>query len=110
MQLIDDLVTENAELQQQLQSSIKQLMRKEAELTRAEETIRREQQQKRQLVRYYTQIAVFSVAWGACDCMLWFSWLQETERDELIQAKDRELAQIQEHLRQLRQQVFFIIK
>ena len=37
MQLIDDLVIENAELQQQL-------MRKEAELTRAEETIRREQQ------------------------------------------------------------------
>ena len=37
MQLIDDLVIENAELQQQLMS-------KEAELTRAEETIRREQQ------------------------------------------------------------------
>ena len=60
MQLIDDLVTENAELQQQLQSSereketyTQQLMRKEAELTRAEETIRREQQQMRQLVRVH---------------------------------------------------------
>ena len=45
------MVTENAELQQQLQFSegekqiVQQLlMRKEAELTRAEETIRREQQ------------------------------------------------------------------
>ena len=33
------------ELQQQLQSSSQQLRRKEAELTRAEETIRREQQE-----------------------------------------------------------------
>ena len=40
--------------------------------------------------------------------MLWFSWLQETERDELIQAKDRELAQIQQHLRQLRQKVILV--
>ena len=63
MQLIDDLVTENAELHQQLQSSTQQLMRKEAELTRAEETIRREQQQQRQLVQYYTQIAVFRCMW-----------------------------------------------
>ena len=39
MQLIDDLVTENAELQQQL--------------TRAEETIRREQQQMRQVVHVH---------------------------------------------------------
>ena len=45
------MVTENADLQQQLQSSERereavrhQLTRKEAELTRAEETIRREQQ------------------------------------------------------------------
>ena len=37
MQLIDDLVTENAELQQQLQSS--------TELTRAVETAKREQQE-----------------------------------------------------------------
>ena len=37
------MVTENAELQQQL-------MRKEAELTRAEETIRREQQQIQEMV------------------------------------------------------------
>ena len=39
VQVIDDLVTENAELQQQL--------------TRAEETIRREQQQMRQLVHIH---------------------------------------------------------
>ena len=55
LQLLQDRkirATENAELQQQLQSSEgekqmvqQQLMRKEAELTRAEETIRREQQQ-----------------------------------------------------------------
>ena len=48
--ILHDMVTENAELQQQLQSSEgeqivrQQLMRKEAQLTRAEETIRREQQ------------------------------------------------------------------
>ena len=51
------MVTENAELQQQLQSSEgekqmvrQQLMRKEAELTRADETIRREQQQIQEMV------------------------------------------------------------
>ena len=44
VQLVDDLVTEKEMFRQQL-------MRKEAELTRAEETIRREQQQMRQLVR-----------------------------------------------------------
>ena len=50
------MVTENADLQQQLQSSERereavrqQLTRKEAELTRAEETNRREQQQIQQL-------------------------------------------------------------
>ena len=64
--ILHDMVTENAELQQQLQSSEgekqmiqQQLMRKEAELTRAEVTIRREQQ--------------------------------------LVQAKDRELAQAQQN-------------
>ena len=46
--ILRDVVTENAEL-------IQQLRRKEAELTRAEETIRRELQQNqkmRQQVRY----------------------------------------------------------
>ena len=42
VQVMNDLVTENADLEQQF-------TRKEAEQTRAEETIRREQQQKRQL-------------------------------------------------------------
>ena len=45
------MVTENAELQQQVQSKTQLLMRKEAELTRAEETIRREQQQIQEMVR-----------------------------------------------------------
>ena len=74
--ILHDMVTENAELQQQLQSSEgekqivrQQLMRKEAELTRAEETIRSEQQ--------------------------------------LVEAKDRELAQAQQ---QLREQVSFHVK
>ena len=58
MQLIDDLVTENAELQQQLQSSTQQLMRKEAELTRAVETARREQQQVRQLQHTGSHVSV----------------------------------------------------
>ena len=39
-----DLMTDVTELKQQLQSSSQQLRRKEAELTRAEETTRREQQ------------------------------------------------------------------
>ena len=43
-------VQEVIELQQLLQSCTQQLMRKEAELTAAEETIRSEQQQVRQLV------------------------------------------------------------
>ena len=47
VQVIDDLVTENAELHQQL-------TRKEAELIRVEETVRREQQQMRQLVHVGT--------------------------------------------------------
>ena len=42
--ILHDMVTENAELQQRLQSSERQLMRMKAELTRAEKTIRREQQ------------------------------------------------------------------
>ena len=43
MQLVDDLVMENAELQQRL-------TKMEADLIRAEETIRREQQQMKQVV------------------------------------------------------------
>ena len=42
--ILHDMVTENAELQQRLQSSKGQLMRMKAELTRAEKTIRKEQQ------------------------------------------------------------------
>ena len=59
--ILHDMVTENAELQQQLQSCEgekqmvqQQLMRKEAELTRAEETIRREQQQIQEMVSLIT--------------------------------------------------------
>ena len=53
----EDLMRDVTELQQQLQSSSQQSRRKEAELTRAEETIRREQQQMqemRQQVRLQT--------------------------------------------------------
>ena len=42
-------VRENADLQQQVQTVAQQLSRKEAELTRAEETIGREQQQNQEL-------------------------------------------------------------
>ena len=42
-------VRENADLQQHVQTVAQQLSRKEAELTRAEETIVREQQQIREL-------------------------------------------------------------
>ena len=58
VQLIDDLVTENAELQQQLQSSTQQLTRKEAELIRAEETIRREQQQIQEMRQHVSLVTV----------------------------------------------------
>ena len=44
-------VREIADLQQQVQTVAQQLSRKEAELTRAEETIGREQQQNQQLRR-----------------------------------------------------------
>ena len=93
---------------QQLQSSERekemyrqQLMSKEAELTEAEETIRREQLQMPQQVS--DCVVIFS------ECCDWKSFsLQETERDEIVQAKDRELAQAQQQLRQLRQQVICI--
>ena len=60
------------ELQQQLQSSTQQLLRKEAELTRAEEIIRREQQKMKQLVHteYFHVKCVlgFLFHWGFCVC------------------------------------------
>ena len=49
--ILHDMVAESAEVQRQVQSKTQQLMRKEAELTRAEETIRREQQQIQEMVR-----------------------------------------------------------
>ena len=66
-------MTENAQLQQQLhvcesekQMLRQQLTRKEAELTRAEETIRREQQLMRQLVLVPTCMCIYS---GVCVCV-----------------------------------------
>ena len=47
--VIQNLMTDVTELQRQLHSSTQQLMEKEAELTRAEETIRREQQQNQEM-------------------------------------------------------------
>ena len=69
---------ENADLQQQLQSSERereavrqQLTRKEAELTRAEETIRREQQQIQQLVSLLLLLHVVCVVTrGHPDCII----------------------------------------
>ena len=52
VQLVDDLVAENADLQQQL-------TRKEAELTRAEETIRREQQHIQEMAVLYAYIYMY---------------------------------------------------
>ena len=74
--VLQDMVTENADLQQQLQSSERereavrqQLTRKEAELTRAEETIRREQQQIQQLVSLLLLLRVVCVVTrGPPDC------------------------------------------
>ena len=48
------LMRDVTELQQQLQFSTQQLMRKEAELTRAEETIKKEQQQILEMVNLMT--------------------------------------------------------
>ena len=59
VQVIDDLVTENAELQQQL-------TRKEAELTRAEETIRREQQQIQEMRQQVSLVTVVTCS-VCCD-------------------------------------------
>ena len=73
--ILHDMVTENAELQQQVQSTTQQLMRKEAELTRAEETIRREQQlvqaKDRELTQAQQQVCVcvcVGVWVGECWC------------------------------------------
>ena len=51
-QVVQDLVTENAALQSRVQEVTglqQQLTRKEGELSRAEKTIRREQQQREQV-------------------------------------------------------------
>ena len=55
-----NFVQDNAELRQQLQSSERekreQLMRRDVELTRAEETIRREQQQIQEMRQRVSQV------------------------------------------------------
>ena len=56
---MNDLVTENAELEQLL-------TRKEAELTRAEEIIRREQQQMRQLEHTHANVRGSSGIFSTC--------------------------------------------
>ena len=89
------------ELQQQLQSSLQQLMRKEAELTRAEETIQRDQQQIQEMVSLMTCLWIVQIL------PFHNNMQRETigREHQLVQAKDRELAQIQQ---QSRQQVIFI--
>ena len=123
--MIDDLVTENAELQQQLQSSTQQLTRKEAELTRAEETIRREQQQMRQLV--LIQIIMYihvrdlplptEYEPGVCVLLLFFNvqeviqqQLQSSEREkqmyrQQLTRKEAKLTRAEEIIRREQQQI-----
>ena len=85
--ILHDILTENVELKQQL-------VRKEAELTRAEETIRRKQQQILEMVGififYGYRITSLSIVQG------------ETIRNEqeLVQLKEKELAQTQQKLTQ----------
>ena len=62
--VVQDLVTENAALQSRVQEVTQlqqQLTRKEGELSRAEETIRREQQQKQQRQQVGLTCVAFSV-------------------------------------------------
>ena len=80
-QIIDDLVMENAELQQQLQSSKreKQILRQqlsmyETELTRAKETIRRDKKQIQEVREQvyksvYIHRSVYIVYIHVCVCM-----------------------------------------
>ena len=82
------MVTENADLQQQLQSSERereavgqQLTRKEAELTRAEETIRREQQQIQQLVSLLLLLRVVCVVTrGPPHCIIIHAYVTQLYR------------------------------
>ena len=98
-QVVEDLVTENAALQcrvQEVTELQQQLTRKEAELTRAEETIRREQQQRRQVshcvfLEFYVGLMVLSV-----------------QESQLVQAKERELAQAQQQIRNVWQYAYVL--
>ena len=110
--MIDDLVTENAELQQQL-------TRKEAELTRAEETIRREQQQVRQLEHvgtckgtplgflHYVEVDVLVCT--VVKTSLSFPVQEVAELQQQLRMKEAELTRAEETIRreqqQMRQQV-----
>ena len=97
MQLIDDLVRENGELQQlnerEKQMLREQLMRKEAELTRAEETIRRKQQQMTQLVHIMCNICrdhPFPHAHHGCVCVyvcVYVVWVKMRKRGKLGRKK-----------------------
>ena len=87
------------ELQQQLQLSTQQLIRNQAELTMAEEIIRRKQQQIQDMVNFNTLFLSIVIA---------LTLQEETmirREQQLVQAKDRELIQIQQ---QLREMVIFI--
>ena len=95
-----DPVTDVTELQQQLHLRSQQLGRKEAELTRAEETIRREQQQIHEMVILMTCSWILRYL-----CLYIIQRETITREQQLVQAKDRELVQAQQ---QLRQQVIFI--
>ena len=63
-QVLQDLMMDNTQLHQKLQSSTQQLERKEAELTVAKETIRRQLQQIQEMVCLVcgaTSISLFNV-------------------------------------------------
>ena len=103
MQLIDDLVTENAELQQQL-------TRKEAELTGAVETARREQQQVRHTCTY-KRVLVMGLPWDfsspqhvtqfcrVCALDLFkFSLFNLQELQQQLQSSEREKQMLRQQL------------
>ena len=72
----------DSELRQQLQSSTQRLMRKEAELSRAEETIRRGQQQIQDMVNEQLALDNYN------ESLLTYSIQGETIRSEQAQIQE----------------------
>ena len=86
-------MTRDIELQQQLQSSLQQLMMKEAELTRAEETITRDQQLIQEMV------SLMACSWILQTLPLHIMQRETIRREhQLVQTKDRELQQLRQQV------------